>query len=154
MTRLTHKQLEAENRRIIKAISVLGQTAKPRDILRLLQDNGRARYLTSCRLHSRLFQLKKAGRISLQNGKRNAEEMKEWRASIAAIVNGQDRQLGVRGVFYLALAARLCAKTETMYEAVVEALDRLRMSGRVAFERIRGRYSADSPARPRAESGG
>ena len=137
MTRLTHKQLEAENRRIIKAISVLGQTAKPRDILRLLQDNGRARYLTSCRLHSRLFQLKKAGRISLQNGKRNAEEMKEWRASIAAIVNGQDRQLGVRGVFYLALAARLCAKTETMYEAVVEALDRLRMSGRVAFERIR-----------------
>ena len=132
----THKQSAATNRHIINAISVLGPTAKPREILQLLQDKKQATYLTPHRLHSRLFQLKKSGLISLQKAKRNAEDMEEWRASIAAIVNGQGRQLGVRGVFYLAVAAGLCEKTDSMYEAVVVALDILRMSGDVGFDRI------------------
>ena len=132
----THKQSAATNRHIINAISVLGPTAKPREILQLLQDKKQATYLTPHRLHSRLFQLKKSGLISLQKAKRNAEDMEEWRASIAAIVNGQSRQLGVRGVFYLAVAAGLCEKTDSMYEAVVVALDILRMSGEVGFDRI------------------
>ena len=132
----THKQSAATNRHIINAISVLGPTAKPREILQLLQDKKQAKYLTPHRLHSRLFQLKKSGRISLQNGKRNAEEMGQWRAKLVDIVNGQSRQLGVRGVFYLAVAAGLCEKTDSMYEAVVVALDILRMSGEVGFDRI------------------
>ena len=132
----THKQSAATNRHIINAISVLGPTAKPREILQLLQDKKQATYLTPHRLHSRLFQLKKSGLISLQKAKRNAEDMEEWRASIAAIVNSQGRQLGVRGVFYLAVAAGLCEKTDSMYEAVVVALDILRMSGEVGFDRI------------------
>ena len=132
----THKQSAATNRHIINAISVLGPTAKPREIIQLLQDKKQAKYLTPHRLHSRLFQLKKSGRISLQNGKRNAEEMGQWRAKLVDIVNGQSRQLGVRGVFYLAVAAGLCEKTDSMYEAVVDALDILRMSGEVAFDRI------------------
>ena len=132
----THKQSAATTRHIINAISVLGPTAKPREILQLLQDNRQATYLTPHRLHSRLFELKKSGRISLQKAKRNAEDMEEWRASIAAIVNGQGRQLGVRGVFYLAVSAGLCEKNDSMYEAVVVALDILRMSGEVGFDRI------------------
>ena len=132
----THKQSAATNRHIINAISVLGPTAKPREIFQLLQDKKQAKYLTTHRLHSRLFQLKKSGRISLQNGKRNAEEMGQWRAKLVDIVNGQSRQLGVRGVFYLAVAAGLCEKTDSMYEAVVDALDILRMSGDVPFDRI------------------
>ena len=62
--------------------------------------------------------------------------MQQLRASIAAIVNGQSRQLGVRGVFYLAVAAGLCEKTYGAYQTVVHALDILRMSGEVDFGRI------------------
>ena len=62
--------------------------------------------------------------------------MEEWRQSIAAIVNGQTRQLGVRGVFYLAVAAGLCEKKNSSYQAVQKALDILRMDGTVDFDRI------------------
>ena len=87
-------------------------------------------------LYQRLHRLKKSGRLSCPNAKRNSEEMEEWRQSIAAIVNGQSRQLGVRGVFYLAVAAGLCEKTQGEYQAVSKALDILRMSGEVGFDHI------------------
>ena len=134
--RLTHKQSEAVNRRIINAVEVLGPTTKPRDIFKFLLDKRQAQYVTTAMLRSRIKRLKQDGQISLQNGKRNAEEMEEWRAALADIVHGQGRQLGVRGVFYLAVAAGLCVKTESEYQAVSVALIILRMSGEVAFDRI------------------
>ena len=62
--------------------------------------------------------------------------MEEWRSAIANIVRGQSRQLGVRGVFYLAVAAGLCEKNERAYCRVVVVLANLRMSGEVAFSSI------------------
>ena len=132
----THKQSAAISRHIIKAVSVLGPTAKPREILKLLHDKKLDSNVTASGLRSRLRRLRQAGRVSLQNGQRNAAEMQEFQSSIAAIVNGQSRQLGVRGVFYLAVAAGLCEKTGQAYRDVVAALDTLRMSGEVPFDCI------------------
>ena len=134
--RLTNKQSKGVENHIIKAVAVLGPTAKPSEILRFLHDKEQASSMTAALLGSRLSRLKLAGRVSLQNGIRDADGMKKWLASIAGIVLGQGRQLGVRGVFYLAVAAGLCEKTEAAYQSVVKALDRLRMSGEVAFDRI------------------
>ena len=134
--RLTNKQSKGVENHIIKAVAVLGPTAKPSEILRFLHDKEQASSMTAALLGSRLSRLKLAGRVSLQNGIRDADGMKKWLASIAGIVLGQGRQLGVRGVFYLAVAAGLCEKTEAAYQSVVKALDRLRMSGEVPFDRI------------------
>ena len=63
--------------------------------------------------------------------------MEEWRSSIADIVRGQGRQLGVRGVFYLAVAAGLCEKNERAYEPYFAwRWTTLRMSGEVDFSSI------------------
>ena len=132
----THKQSAATNRHIINAVSVLGPTAKPREILEFLHDKKQAKYVTAKILRGRLCRLKQAGRVSLENGSRNADEMESWRMDIGTIVRGQSRQLGVRGVFYLAVAAGLCAKTNQAYQSVVAVLDILRMSGEVPFDHI------------------
>ena len=152
--RLTNKQSVDVNNRIIKAVEVLGPTSKPREIWQFLQENRQAKYLTQYRFYSRLSRLKKAGRITCQNGCRSADQMEEWRSSIANIVLGQTRQLGVRGVFYLAVAAGLCEKNELAYQSVVVVLDILRMSGKCPSITSLMRPD-DSPLRSgRAESGG
>ena len=134
--RLTNKQSKGVDTHIIKAVEVLGPTAKPSEILKFLHDKKQGSSMTAALLGSRLSRLKRAGRVSIENGIRDADGMKKWLASIAGIVLGQSRQLGVRGVFYLAVAAGLCEKTQAAYQSVVKALDRLRMSGEVGFDRI------------------
>ena len=134
--RLTNKQSQDVDTHIIKAVEVLGPRAKPRAILRFLHEKEQGSSVTTGMLHSRLYRLKQAGQVSLQNGVRDADEMQRWLSSIAGIVLGQGRQLGVRGVFYLAVAAGLCEKNEAAYKSVVKALDRLRMSSEVPFDRI------------------
>ena len=89
----THKQSAATNRHIINAVSVLGPTAKPREILEFLHDKKQAKYVTAKILRGRLCRLKQAGRVSLENGSRNADEMESWRMDIGTIVRGQSRQL-------------------------------------------------------------
>ena len=135
MDKMNGKQSEAVDGLIISAVSDHNLT-KPREILKFLHGNRHARNLTSSALNSRLHRLRKLDLVSRSTAHRTAEEMGAWRANIAAIVNGQSRQLGVRGVFYLAVAAGLCEKTDSKYQAVVDALDILRMSGEVAFDRI------------------
>ena len=135
MDRLKGKQSAAVDKLIISAVMEHG-IIKPRHIFKLLSKNSQAKRLTENMLYQRLHRLKKSGRLSCPNAKRSSEEMEEWRQSIAAIVNGQTRQLGVRGVFYLAVAAGLCEKTHGAYQAVGDALDILRMSGEVGFDRI------------------
>ena len=132
----TKKQSAATDRHIIKAVEVLGPTAKPSEILKFLHDKKQGSSVTESGLRARLCRLKRSGRVSLQNGIRDADGMKKWMSSIAGIVLGQSRQLGVRGVFYLAVAAGLCEKTQAGYQSVMKALDRLRMSGEVPFDRI------------------
>ena len=132
----TKKQSEVMNNRIIKAVEALGPTAKTSEIFQFLQEKRQGPYLAKTVLQCRLSRLKSAGRVSLQNGCRNADEMEEWRSSIADIVRGQGRQLGVRGVFYLAVAAGLCEKNERAYSRISVALDTLRMSGEVDFSSI------------------
>ena len=134
--RLTNKQSKGVDTHIIKAVEVLGPTSKPREIWQFLRENRQAKYLTQYLFYSRLSRLKKAGRVTCQNGCRSADQMEEWRSSIANIVLGQTRQLGVRGVFYLAVAAGLCEKNEGAYQSVCNALDTLRMSGEVEFSSI------------------
>ena len=132
--RRTNKQSAALDGLIIKAVTD-GLTL-PRDIFKLLSKNKHAKGLTQGQLYQRVFRLKRDGRVSCPDGKRNPEAMQKFRDDVAAIVNGQSRQLGVRGVFYLAVAAGLCEKTDGAYQGVVHALDILRMSGDVAFDRI------------------
>ena len=115
---------------------MLGPTSKPREIWQFLRENRQAKYLTQYLFYSRLSRLKKDGRVTCQNGCRSAAQMEEWRSSIANIVLGQSRQLGVRGVFYLAVAAGLCEKNELAYQSVSVVLDTLRMSGEVPFDCI------------------
>ena len=135
MDRMKSKQSEAVDGLIISAVSDHNLN-KPREILKFLHGNRQAKSVTRAALCSRLQRLMKRGLVSRPNACRSADEMEQWRANIAAIVNGQSRQLGVRGVFYLAVAAGLCEKTDSMYQTVVVALDILRMSGEVAFDRI------------------
>ena len=132
---MTNEQSAAVNNLVIEATAKHGIN-KPKEILRFLQENSRAKDLTIANVYQRLCRLKKSGRSSRPLWQRTAEQMEEWRQSIAAIVNGQTRQLGVRGVFYLAVAAGLCEKTNSSYQAVQKALDILRMSGEVGFDRI------------------
>ena len=132
---MTNEQSAAVNTLVIEATTKHG-IIKPQEILRFLQENSRAKDLTIANVYQRLCRLKKSGRSSRPLWQRTAEQMEEWRQSIAAIVNGQTRQLGVRGVFYLAVAAGLCEKKNSSYQAVQKALDILRMSGEVAFESI------------------
>ena len=132
---MTNKQSAAVNTLVIEATTKHG-IIKPKEILRFLQENSLAKDLTIANVYQRLCRLKKSGRSSRPLWQRTAEQMEEWRQSIAAIVNGQTRQLGVRGVFYLAVAAGLCEKKNSSYQAVQTALDILRMSGEVAFESI------------------
>ena len=132
---MTNEQSAAVNTMVIEATTKHG-IIKPQEILRFLQENSRAKDLTIANVYQRLCRLKKSGRSSRPLWQRTAEQMEEWRQSIAAIVNGQTRQLGVRGVFYLAVAAGLCEKKNSSYQAVQKALDLLRMDGTVDFDRI------------------
>ena len=132
---MTNEQSAAVNTLVLEATTKHG-IIKPQEILRFLQGNSRAKDLTIANVYQRLCRLKKSGRSSRPLWQRTAEQMEEWRQSIAAIVNGQTRQLGVRGVFYLAVAAGLCEKKNSSYQAVQKALDLLRMDGTVDFDRI------------------
>ena len=133
--RRTNKQSAALDGLIIEAVTEKGLTL-PRDIYKLLSKNKHAKGITQGQLYQRVFRLKRDGRVSCPDGKRNPEAMQKFRDDVAVIVNGQSRQLGVRGVFYLAVAAGLCEKTDGAYQGVVHALDILRMSGEVDFDRI------------------
>ena len=134
-SRVTNEQSKALNALIIQATTKHGLN-KPNEIFGFLKDNGQVKNLTINSLYQRMVRLKKDGRVTCPLWQRTAEQMEEWRQSIAAIVNGQTRQLGVRGVFYLAVAAGLCEKTQLVYQSVSKALDILRMSGDVEFDRI------------------
>ena len=135
MNRLTKKQSVALNDLIIEATATRGiRTAG--GIYEFLSSKTQEYQLTKQSFYIRLRRLRYEGLVSCPHAQRTPKEMEEWRQSIAAIVNGQTRQLGVRGVFYLAVSAKLCEKTDSAYQAVGEALDLLRMSGDVAFDRI------------------
>ena len=134
-SRMLNDQSEAVNGLILEATKKNG-LVKPMDIFRFVEERGQAKNLTMGSIYQRMARLKSAGVLTCSLWQRTAEQMEEWRQSIAAIVNGQTRQLGVRGVFYLAVAAGLCEKTDGAYQTVVHALDILRMSGEVDFDRI------------------
>ena len=135
MDRLKGKQSAAVDRLIISAV-MEHDIIKPKAVLAFLSTKRQAKTLTKTAFYARFCRLRNEGRLSCPKMHRTTEQMEEWRQSLAAIVNSQSRQLGVRGVFYLAVAAGLCEKTDSMYQAVVEALDTLRMSGEVGFDRI------------------
>ena len=135
MDRLKGKQSAAVDGLIISAVMEHG-IIKPKAVLAFLSTKRQAKTLTKTAFYARFCRLRNEGRLSCPKTHRTTEQMEEWRQSLAAIVNSQSRQLGVRGVFYLAVAAGLCEKTESMYQAVVEALDTLRMDGTVDFDRI------------------
>ena len=130
------KQSAAIDNRIIKAVAALGPTAKTEALFQFLHEKRHAPYLAKTVLQCRLGRLRRTGRVIYQTGHRNPDEMGEWRSAIANIVRGQSRQLGVRGVFYLAVAAGLCEKNELAYHRVQVALVNLRMSGEVEFSSI------------------
>ena len=132
---MSNDQSESVNALIIEATTKNG-LVKPRDIFGFVKENGQAKNLTMDSVYQRIGRLKKAWLVTCPLWQRTTEQIEERRQSIAAIVNGQTRQLGVRGVFYLAVAAGLCEKTQGEYQAVSKALDILRMGGKVAFDRI------------------